>query len=128
MHKLIRVICVLAIGTTSVTGQETITIDSCIHWAKENYPMFKQNTVTAQLLEQNEKAVRENWLPKLSFMAQATYNTEVVQFNFPGMDLDFPHDAYMTALSLEQTIVDGGRIKAQGKHRTHFFGDDHSAK
>jgi len=114
MHKLIRVICILAISSATVTGQETITIDSCIHWAKENYPLFRQNAVTSQLLEQNEKAVRENWLPKLSFMAQATYNTEVVQFNFPGMNIDFPHDPYMTALSLEQTLIDGGRIKAQG--------------
>lgn len=92
---------------------QTISLDSCVSWAKQNYPSIKQNELMLQQSQQNENALRENWLPKISFQGQATYNTEVVQFNFPGMDLKFPHDAYMTALNIEQTIVDGGSTSTQ---------------
>lgn len=111
MRKLLTV---LSIATSGIGfSQNSISLDSCIAWSKKNYPLIKQNEVTLQQTEQNEKAIRENWLPKLSFMGQATYNTEVVQFNFPGMDIKFPHDAYLTSLSLEQTIIDGGLTKTQ---------------
>lgn len=111
MRKLLTI---LSIATTGIGfSQNSISLDSCISWSKKNYPLIKQNEVTLQQTEQNEKGIRENWLPKLSFMGQATYNTEVVQFNFPGMDLKFPHDAYLTSLSLEQTIIDGGLTKSQ---------------
>lgn len=111
MHKLLTV---LSIATAGIGfSQNSISLDSCISWSKKNYPLIKQNEITLQQTEQNEKAIRENWLPKLSFLGQATYNTEVVQFDFPGMDLKFPHDAYLTSLSLEQTIIDGGQTKSQ---------------
>lgn len=111
MRKLLTI---LSIATAGIGfSQNSISLDSCISWSKKNYPLIKQNEVTLQQTEQNEKGIRENWLPKLSFMGQATYNTEVVQFNFPGMNLKFPHDAYLTSLSLEQTIIDGGQTKSQ---------------
>lgn len=111
MRKLLTI---LSIATAGIGfSQNSISLDSCISWSKKNYPLIKQNEVTLQQTEQNEKGIRENWLPKLSFMGQATYNTEVVQFNFPGMNLKFPHDAYLTSLSLEQTIIDGGLTKSQ---------------
>ncbi|MBN9293914.1 MAG: TolC family protein [Flavobacteriia bacterium] len=113
MYK--KVSFILAIISAGISfSQSIVSLDSCIAWAKENYPQFKQKELSVRLAEQNEKGIRENWLPKLGFLAQATYNTEVVQFNFPGMDIKFPHDAYMTGLSLEQVIVDGGGTKAQG--------------
>ncbi|MNJ83169.1 Outer membrane efflux protein [compost metagenome] len=111
MRKLLTVLSFASVGIGF--SQNSISLDSCISWSKKNYPLIKQNEVTLQQTEQNEKAIRENWLPKLSFMGQATYNTEVVQFNFPGMDMKFPHDAYITSLSLEQTIIDGGQTKSQ---------------
>lgn len=111
MRKLLTVLSFASVGIGF--SQAPVSLDSCIAWSKKNYPLIKQNEITLRQTEQNEKAIRENWLPKLSFMGQATYNTEVVQFNFPGMDLKFPHDAYMTSLSLEQTIIDGGQTKSQ---------------
>ena len=111
MRKLLTVLSIATAGFGF--SQNSISLDSCISWSKKNYPLIKQNEITLQQTEQNEKGIRENWLPKLSFLGQATYNTEVVQFNFPGMDLKFPHDAYLTSLSLEQTIIDGGLTKSQ---------------
>ncbi|MCC6702118.1 MAG: TolC family protein [Fluviicola sp.] len=93
-------------------AQTSISLDSCIAWSKLNYPLIKQNLVTENQVALNQQAVTENWLPKISFLAQATYNTEVVSFNFPGMNVTFPHDAYITSLGLEQVIIDGGQNKA----------------
>jgi outer membrane protein TolC len=111
MRKLLTILGIALAGNGF--SQNSISLDSCISRAKKNYPLIRQNEVTLQQTEQNEKAIRENWLPKLSFLGQATYNTEVVQFDFPGMDMKFPHDSYLTSLSLEQTIIDGGLTKSQ---------------
>ena len=92
---------------------QSISLDSCISWAKANYPAIQQNEIYVLQQEQNEKALRENWLPKIGFQAQAVYNTEVVQFNFPGMNIHFPHDTYMGVVNVEQTIIDGGTTRAQ---------------
>lgn len=93
-------------------AQTSISLDSCIAWSKLNYPLIKQNLVIENQVALNQQAVTENWLPKISFLAQTTYNTEVVSFNFPGMNVTFPHDAYITSLGLEQVIIDGGQNKA----------------
>ncbi|WP_343747237.1 TolC family protein [Fluviicola sp.] len=111
MRKLLTVLSIAFTGMGF--SQTAISLDSCIAWSKKNYPIIKQNEVTLRQAEQNEKGIRENWLPKINFQAQATYNTEVVQFNFPGMDLKFPHDAYMASLGLEQNVYDGGQTKTQ---------------
>lgn len=95
--------------------QRVVTLDSCIAWAKRNYPLIKQNNLLAEYSASNIQTINENWYPKLSFLAKATYNTEVVAFNFPGMNVSFPHDAYLTNVSLDQTIFDGGQTSQQKK-------------
>lgn len=97
------------------SAQNVVSLDSCIVWAKRNYPLIKQNNLLADYSEANIKTISENWYPKLSFMARATYNTEVVAFNFPGMNMSFPHDAYLTNITLDQTLFDGGQTGQQKK-------------
>lgn len=94
-------------------AQQSVSLDSCLVWAKTNYPLIRQNGYLDQQSELNRKAISEGWLPKINFLGQATYNTEVVAFNFTGMNITFPHDAYITSLSLEQTVLDGGQSRAQ---------------
>lgn len=98
----------------SISAQEpVISIDSCISWSKRNYPAIKQNDYYLAQADINRRSINENWYPKLGFQAQATYNTEVVSFNFPGMNVSFPHDAYITSIGLEQVLLDGGQSKNQ---------------
>jgi len=111
--RSILTISLLVFGMGATLAQTSISLDSCISWAKANYPMIQQNGYLAQQSQLNQNGISEAWLPKISFVGQATYNTEVVAFNFPGMDVKFPHDAYMTALNLEQILLDGGQTKAQ---------------
>lgn len=102
----------LLIGFLSLAafGQERfVNIDSCLRWAKQNYPLLKQTQLAQSNSALNQNAIKENWLPKVNFLAQATYNSEVVQFNLPGTNLVFPHDSYLSALGIEQLLFDGGQ-------------------
>lgn len=110
---LCTVAAMLLLNTITFSQQETVTLDSCIRWAKEHYPLIRQSTLAAQNGANNLKSINENWYPHLSFMAKGTYQTEVVSFNFPGMNVDFPHDSYVANVSLDQTLFDGGQTKKQ---------------
>ena len=99
----------LFLTITCISFGQTLSLDSCIQMAKRNYPLIKQNN----LIEENEKntinADSKNWLPKLSFISKANYQSEVIQF----AGITFPHDSYLNALDLEQTLFDGGQIHQQ---------------
>ncbi len=95
-------------------GQETnLRLDSCVAWAKANYPLLKQSNLVNANSEANLLTIRENWYPKLTFLAKGTYQSEVVSFNIPGINTNFPHDSYLTNVSLDQTVFDGGQTKMQ---------------
>lgn len=94
-------------------AQRVILLDSCVVWAKANFPLIKQNQLFNEVSELNIRAINESWLPKLTMNVQGVYQTEVVQFNFPGMTTHFPHDSYNSSLAIEQTIFDGGVSKKQ---------------
>lgn len=99
-----------------VLAQEpTVSLDSCVSWAKKNYPLFKQNDLIQQLSKENIAGIKENWYPKLSFLAKATYQTEVVSLDMPGNSIKLPHDSYLANVTLEQSIIDGGQISQQRK-------------
>jgi outer membrane protein TolC len=86
-----------------------LSLDSCLQMAKRNYPLIKQNGLIAESEKNNKNYDNKLWLPKLSFISKATYQTEVLEF--PGFDL--PHENYITAVDLEQNIFDGGQIHRQ---------------
>ncbi|MFM6935374.1 MAG: TolC family protein [Flavobacteriales bacterium] len=94
-------------------AQKVILLDSCVAWAKSNYPLLKQNQLFDEVSSLNIHAINEAWLPKLNMNVQGVYQSEVVQFNIPGMTTHFPHDSYIGSLSIEQTIFDGGLAKKQ---------------
>jgi len=90
---------------------DILILDSCIIWAKKHYPLLKQNNLINSNSEVNLKVINENWFPQLSFLVKANYQSEVVVF--PGVNYKFPHDTYLSSVSLNQTIYDGGQTKQQ---------------
>jgi len=93
--------------------EASISLDSCIKWTKCNFPIYKQSELYKVQQAINVSAIREAWLPKLNLNATATYQSEVVQFNIPGFTTNFPHDAYLGSLAMEQLVFDGGIGKRQ---------------
>ncbi|HMG15335.1 MAG TPA: TolC family protein, partial [Saprospiraceae bacterium] len=86
-------------------------MDSCIQMAKNNYPLIKQNNLIAENQKNDLKIDKSEYLPKLSFNSKASYQSEVISFQ----GLTFPSDNYLTGISLEQTLYDGGVIKQRLK-------------
>jgi outer membrane protein TolC len=110
MKKIILLF--LLSSQVSLYAQDDILIlDSCIIWAKKHYPLLKQSNLINSNSEVNLKAINENWFPQLSFLVKANYQSEVVVF--PGVNYKFPHDTYLSSVSLNQTIYDGGQTKQQ---------------
>ena len=112
-----RLAYLLLISSSIGLAQKTVvSLDSCIRMAKINYPQVKQNGLIEQMEKNNIKGINKNWLPKLSFQAKATYQSEVTSFNVPGFGMlfpIFPKDNYMGSLDMEQTLFDAGQIYQQ---------------
>ena len=94
----------LLLSTIGFAQKETLTLDSCIQMAKRNYPLIKQNNLITENEKNQLNCDTKNWLPKLSFISKATYQSEVISF----MGTSFPNDSYITALDLEQSVFEGG--------------------
>ena len=94
----------LLMSTIGFAQKETLTLDSCIQMAKRNYPLIKQNNLITENEKNQLNSDTKNWLPKLSFISKATYQSEVISF----MGTSFPNDSYITALDLEQSVFEGG--------------------
>ncbi len=114
------VILFFIIANTVFAQKGALTLDSCLQLAKVNYPLLKQNGLIDQMEQNDQKGLNHNRLPKLSFHANATYQSEVTNFDLPGIPPafanifpTFPKDNYAATLDLEQTIYDAGLVKEQ---------------
>lgn len=103
----------IAISTTS-SGQNTITLDSCYILARNNYPLIKQ----FDLIERTRVYTIDNaWkgkLPQVSLSAQATYQSDVtnVPINIPDIQIPSPtRDQYNLHADISQSINDLYTIK-----------------
>ena len=111
----------IAIAFCLTIGQaHAQTIDECRRLARENYPLIQRYG----LIERSESYTLANasrgYLPQVSFMAQATYQSDVTEV--PLNDLPLPiaidpltKDQYKAVVDVSQTIWDGGVIGKQRK-------------
>jgi len=113
MEKL-KYIFLLFIGL--INAQETITLEQCYQWSRENYPLIKKQ----ELIKKAEQFTTENalkgWLPQVNITAQATYQNDVTQFpvKLPNVNVEpLSKDQYKVFAEVSQTIYDGGNIRNQ---------------
>ena len=114
--KNIKYIFLLFIGL--INAQETITLEQCYQWSRENYPLIKKQ----ELIKKSEQYTTENalkgWLPQINIVGQATYQNEVTELpiKLPNISVDpLSKDQYKVYADISQTIYDGGNIKNQKK-------------
>lgn len=101
----------LFISFLSFGQNNALSLDSCLQMAKRNYPLMKQNGLITENEKNNLNNDNKLWLPKLSFSANYTYQTEVI--SIPAFGVSLPHDSYLSAVALEQNVFDGGQIHSQ---------------
>lgn len=97
-------------------AQPPLTIDSCMQWARANYPLVRQQ----QLIERSRDLSVENasrgQLPQLSLGGQATYQSDVTKIgiSMPGFTLpELSKDQYKIYTEVNQPITDLHTIKRQ---------------
>lgn len=116
MWRLVIFVLLILSSAIVVSGQATLTIESCYDLARNNYPAIKQKALIAQSTEFTIANVRTGFLPQLSISAQATYQSDVTQVpvSIPGFSVEtLSKDQYKIYGELSQAIYDGGTIKNQ---------------
>ena len=115
MEKL-KYIFLLFIGL--INAQETITLEQCYQWSRENYPLIKKQELIKKAEQYTTENALKGWLPQVNITAQATYQNDVTQFpvKLPNVNVEpLSKDQYKVFADVSQTIYDGGNIKNQKK-------------
>lgn len=112
MKKVILILIVLLRCCFSADAQ--ITIESCQTKAKANYPLIKRYALIDKTKDYNLSNAGKGYLPQLSLSAKASYQSDVtkVPISVPGVT-GLSKDQYSVTLDVNQTIWDGGIIKAE---------------
>lgn len=101
---------------------QTVTLDECQQLAQENYPLIKQYDLIRQTTDYTVSNISKGWLPQVSAMAQATYQSDVMTLPAPlqtmlgqqGFDVKgLRKDQYRIGIDINQTVYDGGLISGQ---------------
>lgn len=101
---------------------QTVTLDECQRLAQENYPLIKQYDLIRQTTDYSVSNISKGWLPQISAMAQATYQSDVMTLPAPlqtmlgqqGFDVKgLGKDQYRVGIDINQTVYDGGLISGQ---------------
>lgn len=103
---------------------QTVTLDECQRLAQENYPLIKQYDLIRQTTDYTVSNISKGWLPQISAMAQATYQSDVMTLSDPlqkvlmqqGYNVrGIGKDQYRFGIDINQTVYDGGLISGQKK-------------
>lgn len=99
-----------------INAQETITLEQCYQWSRENYPLIKKQELIKKAEQYTTENALKGWLPQVNITAQATYQNDVTQFpvKLPNMNVEpLSKDQYKVYADVSQTIYDGGNIRNQ---------------
>lgn len=103
-----------------LVAQQKLSLEDAYLQAEKNYPLGKQIDVLEKKALTEVDIIEKGKLPKLNFDAQATYQSDVVQFppELPGVNIKSPNkDQYRATIEANQLIYDGGSIDANTRLR-----------
>ena len=96
--------------------KEELTLEQLQTLAKEYYPLLKQKQMYTDIGSNKVKQLSTNFLPQINVAGQASYQSEVTEFAFPGAgSAGFKQkpDQYSLGLELKENIFDYGAVKTQ---------------
>ena len=111
MKKVITILLMFA--SWGVNAQDELTLNKCYELVNTNYPLAKQNALLSEQNSLDVSVIKASKLPQLDFSAQATYQSDVIEFpfSFPGTSVEPPNnDQYKATVSANQLIYGGGVI------------------
>lgn len=110
--------CLMLAMSMQISAQkEAVTLQQLQSLARENYPLLKQKQVYTDIGNNKAKQLSTNFYPQVSVVGQATYQSEVTEFNIPipGTTGGFQQkpDQYAVGVELKETLFDYGAVKTQ---------------
>ena len=97
-------------------AQDSVTLEQCQNWARENHPVLKQLALYQQILDLKNENNATSFLPQVNLNGQATYQSDVTKIGISLPNINIPSvdkDQYKIYIDLKQTIWDGGLSKAK---------------
>lgn len=97
-------------------NKTAISLTEVQHMARENYPALKQKELYAKVADNKAKELNTNFLPQVSVVGQATYQSEVTELAIPlpgAIPFKQKADQYAFGLELKENLFDYGLIKQQ---------------
>ena len=98
-----------------LSAQQVLTLEECYDLAERNYPLARQTDLLEERSKSEVNIINKEKLPQLNLNAQATYQSDVIQFpiQMPGVTVEPPNnDQYRASLDVNQLIYHGGSIEA----------------
>ena len=112
-----QLIVLLITAFCIVTAQaQSVTLDSCQCWARQNHPLLKQAGVIDQISALHQKSIGAGNLPQIDLTGRASYQSDVVNIpiSIPGMNLKgLSKDQYKLYVDIKQKLYDGGISKSR---------------
>lgn len=87
---------------------QTLSLDSCLQWARQNYPSIKQLDLIAQSENYSVSNVRKAYLPQFQLAGQATYQSDVTSLpiQIPNMNIpELSKDQYRVYGEINQSLT-----------------------
>ncbi len=120
MRKFVLTIAFAGWAAVALAQPQRVTIEDCYRMARENYPLVRQYDLIDKTAEYNLANAAKGWLPRVTFSAQASYQSDVTRMPFDPAQLGFAgvsfptlsRDQYGARVEVSQTIWDGGAIGA----------------
>lgn len=110
--KQLLIILFLLVGLPSV-AQQSITLEECYDLVTENYPLAKQSKLLEAQNKLDAEVISASKLPQLSLDAQATYQSDVIEFPLAMSGIEpLNKDQYRATVSVNQLIYNGGATAA----------------
>jgi outer membrane protein TolC len=94
-----------------VKGQ-AITLEAVLQKALNHYPTYKQKELQSSLGVNSQSLLDYNRYPQAKITGQATYQSEVTKFDFPGIASPKPNN-FNTGLDLQYPINDFDLLKTR---------------
>jgi outer membrane protein TolC len=110
-----KILILLLFPVQLALAQNSVQLDSCYVWARQNYPNLKQSELWKEINSLSIQNHETNYLPQVTLNGQATYQSAVteVPVSIPGISIPtVSKNRYNTYAELQQTIWDGGLTKA----------------
>lgn len=114
-YKIIAIL-LLFFSLFESNAQQSITLQQCYDWAKQNHPLQEKSQILSTQSDWEIQALDAQKLPKIDLEAQATYQSDVMvlPISLPNISIESPDkDQYKATLTVSQLIYNGDVIDTQ---------------